>query len=109
MELSACGMGTGNGGPGLARAEGGSAQGHWHSGTCRRNREPLRCSHGARVREEGGLAGVAVGEVSGIMLRPLTLNGGVVVVGGAPGQAHLALLQQVTVGQLQLWHLPGAP
>lgn len=52
---------------------------------------------------------MAVGEVSGIMLRPLTLNGGVVVVSGAPGQAHLTLLQQVTIGQLQLRHRPRAP
>lgn len=62
-----------------------------------------------RSLEEGGLARVAVEEVSGIMLKPLTLNGGVVVISGAPRQAHLALLQQVTIGQLQLRHGPRAP
>lgn len=59
--------------------------------------------------EEGGLAGVSVGEVGGVMPRPLTLNGGVVVVRGTPRQVHLALLQQVTTGQLQLRHWPRAP
>ena len=39
----------------------------------------------------------------------LTLNGGVMVISRAPRQAHLALLQQVVIRQLQLGHRSGAP
>lgn len=42
------------------------------------------------------------------MLRPLTLNGGIVVISRSPRQVNLALLQQVTIGQLQLRHRPRA-
>ena len=54
------------------------------------------------ARQEGGLMGRHAGG-------PLTLNGGVVVVSGAPRQVHLALLQQVAIRQLQLRHGAGAP
>lgn len=68
--------------------------------------------HGAVVPGGGVPPGGKVtrgGRVGGGTLRPLTLDGGVMVLGGSPRQAHLALFQQVAVGQLQLGHRPGAP
>lgn len=50
------------------------------------------------------------GRELGVPCTPLlTLDGGVVVVSRAPGQAHLALSKQVLIGHLQLRHRSGAP
>lgn len=108
MESPVCGMsGRGNGGTGLLSL---------------RNREPKNTGacpgevggHGApalgRGRPAGGRTSRGGGGGGGCAtFRPLTLDGGVVVIGGAPRQAHLALLQQVMIRQLQLRHRPGAP